>query len=124
MNLRRFTLRQGNAKTMYFRLRGQDQKPQQLGPGSLVTLTMWRESSLPAKVINAAPCVVLDDGSDAQKGRGSYLFTAVQSVALPAGVYEIRFDALIGGAVPLTFPDDDGRIDPDRKLLVTVTEQV
>jgi len=122
--IRRFTIRQGNAKTMHFTLLGQDQRPQALPAGSTVALTMWREGELPLKRIDAAPCVIDDDGTPAKLGKGHYDFTAIASAALPAGVYEARLDTMVGGAIPLTFPDDDGRLDPSRKMLITVTEQV
>lgn len=122
--LRRFTLRRGNAKTLYFTLRGQNGAPQQLTAGTIVTLTAWRERDLPAKAVNAKACVIDDDGTVAKRGKGHCSFSAIESAALAAGVYELRLDALVGGAVPLTFPDDDGLIDPDRKLLLLVTEQV
>lgn len=122
--LRRFTLRRGNAKSLFFTLRGQDQTPQQLTGGSVVTLTAWRERDLPTHAVNAKPCAILDDGTIPKRGRGRCDFSVADSLALAAGVYEMRFDALIGGSVPLTFPDDDGLIDPDRKLLLLVTEQL
>jgi hypothetical protein len=122
--IRRFTIRKGNAKTMYFTLLGQDRRAQELPPGSTATFSMWRDGELPLKRIDAAACVIDDDGTEIKRGKGHYTFTALASAALPAGVYEGRVDAMVGGAIPLTFPDDDGRLDPSRKLLITVTEQV
>jgi hypothetical protein len=122
--LRRFTLRRGNAKTLYATLRGQDQKPQQLPIGSVVTLTAWRKRDLPVHAIDAKPCVVLDDGTTATRGRIKCDFSAGESLALADDVYELRFDALVAGSIPLTFPDNDAQRDPERNLLLLVTEQV
>jgi hypothetical protein len=114
-----FVVRRGNAKQLLVRLRGSDRKPQALPAGTVVTFTMWRtlHDRAGSMVLDHVPGAVQDDGTSAKMGWASYDFTAVSSAAIPRDVYFAQFDALVGGVIPLTFPDDDAE-----PLLVKVTD--
>jgi hypothetical protein len=111
-------VRQGDTKTYRVRLRGADRKAQLLPPGSSVAFSAWRSADEP-KVIDALACVIVDDGTLANRGLVDVTFPAVSTAVIPSAVYTSVFNALVGGAIPLTFPDDNA--DP---LYLHVTAQV
>lgn len=112
MNLRRFTIRRGNAKLMYATLRGQNRKIQPL-TGATVTFSLWRDKGGPL-VLDHVACTILD----ALGGRVRCdAFTGPFTLTLIEGSYYGRFDVMLSGAVsPLTFPDGN------TPLLVLVTD--